>query len=532
LRKGEGIKESSKMGTRQAMEKKTGDIGVVQEGTKRHLEERHLRMIAIGGTIGTGLFIKSGSLIVNSGPLGGLVSYIIAGLSVFCVVMALGEMAALFPISGSFSSYSERFVDPALGFTAGWSYWLNWVMTLPVEVLVATDLLGFWFPQLKEDAAARAFTIGALLFVLLALNLISVKGFGETEYWLSMLKIVAIVAFICIGVVLVFTNELYTFENWKDPDMFNGNGGGSIFTSMISACFAFGGTELVGITAGEAANPRKSIPSAIKGTFWRIMIFYITSIVLIGLILSPSYLQSLTELDPLLQSPFVLVFQQANIPGADHIMNAVAFIAIFSAGNSSVYASSRTLMALTEGTFMAKTSKFGVPFAAVLFSTGFGSLVFATLAVPGQVLFELLTNTVGLFIIGTWIIVCLVHIRFRAAYAAQGYKIQDLPYVSFVGVAGDYVAIIVLSVVIILSGLPFNPFDPIAFAKNYAGVAIYPILYFGHKCWSGSWRFVPLDQIDLQTGHISELDSMYPQEEEIVPKTMGEKFKKVFNNVF
>ncbi|KAJ3301819.1 hypothetical protein HDV03_000286 [Kappamyces sp. JEL0829] len=511
--------------------KQTEIIGEINEGTKRHLQSRHLQMIAIGGTIGTGLFIKSGSLITTAGPFGALLAYLIAGISVFCVVMSLGEMAALFPVSGSFNAYSERFVDPALGFTSGWSYWFQWVLTLPVEVLVAADLLGFWIPQLKGDATLRGVVIAVLLTILLALNLISVKGYGETEYWLSILKVLAIVIFIFTGIILVFSNHYFDFSNWGKPDPFAGAGFVSVFSAMVGACFAFGGTELVGITAGEAANPRKSIPRAIKGTFWRIMVFYIISIFLIGLILSPSYLSALSALDPLLQSPFVIVFQQAKIPFADHIMNGVAFIAIFSAANSSVYASSRTLMSLCQNgqgpAFLAKTSRFGVPIAAVLLSTAVGACTFATLAVPGQVLFDFLTNLVGLYIIVTWMLVCVAHIRFRSAYIAQGYSLDDLPYKSLVGTTGDYIAIAVLAVVIVLSGLTFyNPFSGIDVVKNFVGLIIYPILYVGHKAYHKNWKLVPLHEVDFVTGHVGVFDGVYQDEEE--PTTW---YGKLFNAI-
>ena len=168
-------------------------IQVQEEGTKRHLQGRHLQMIAIGGTIGTGLFLKSGDVVRDAGPLGALASYLIAGIAVFCVVMSLGEMATLFPISGSFNAYAERFVDPSLGFTAGWTYCIQWIFTLPAEVAAATILLAYWWP----DVNPWFFTFG-ISVILLALNLFTVKAYGETEYWLSIIKVLAIVIFIIV----------------------------------------------------------------------------------------------------------------------------------------------------------------------------------------------------------------------------------------------------------------------------------------------------------------------------------------------
>ena len=167
-------------------------------GTKRHLQGRHLQMIAIGGTIGTGLFLKSGSVIIAAGPLGALIAYMIAGLAVFCVVMSLGEMATLFPISGSFNAFAERFVDPALGFNAGWTYCFGWIMTLPVEVLAGASLLGYWFPDVNQW-----YFISVMIVVLVSLNLFTVKSYGETEYWLSIVKVLAIILFIIVGFVVL-----------------------------------------------------------------------------------------------------------------------------------------------------------------------------------------------------------------------------------------------------------------------------------------------------------------------------------------
>lgn len=181
-------------------------------GTKRHLQGRHLQMIAIGGTIGTGLFLKSGSVIIEAGPLGALFAYLIAGLAVFCVVMSLGEMATLFPVSGSFNEYAERFVDSSLGFTAGWTYCIQWIVTLPIEVTAAAGLLKFWFPNVD----AWYFIIGVSA-ILLALNLFTVKAYGETEYWLSVIKILAIVVFIITGFVVIFRDSLFSFKSYHEP---------------------------------------------------------------------------------------------------------------------------------------------------------------------------------------------------------------------------------------------------------------------------------------------------------------------------
>ena len=475
------------------------EIGSSNEGTKRHLQARHIEMIAIGGTIGTGLFIKSGAMIVDSGALGTLLSYLIAGITVFCVVMSLGEMATFMPVSGSFNTYAERFVDPALGFTSGWSYWLQWVLALPVEIQAASAFLGFWWPDANQTVI-----MVVLLGIILLLNLITVKAYGETEFILSIIKVIAIVVFIIVGIKIIATSGAWKFGAWSEPDPFNGKGYISLFPGIVGACFSFAGTELVGITAGEAANPRVSVPKAINGTFWRIMVFYIASVLIIGMLLSANYLSAKQEEDALLQSPFVLIFQQGGIPYADHIMNFIGFIAVFSAANSSVYASSRTMMSLSKAgqglSLFAKTSSHGVPIWGVLISVLFGALSLLTLLVGSTELFDFLTNLGGLYVICTWIFICITHIRFRRAYLLQGYKLEDLPYVSKVGVAGDYCAIVFLVAILFLFGLPFDPFDATLFVKNYIGLLVYPLLYIGFKLYH-SKTVVPICEIDLHAGN-------------------------------
>lgn len=374
-------------------------------------------------------------------------------MTVFCVVMSLGEMATLIPISGSFNSYAARFVDPALGFTSGWTYWFQWVMSLPLELMAATSFLNYWMPNVNQY-----FLFGLLLTILLGLNLFSVKGYGETEYWLSLTKVLAIILFIVAGFVIVFRDNL-GFSSWSvgtPAGPFIDRGGPGILKAMVGACFAFGGTELVGITAGEAANPRVAVPKAINGTFYRITIFYIVSVFLIGLILPASYLKDLMNASSLAKSPFVLAFKKANIPAADHIMNFVGFIAVFSAANSSVYASSRTMMSLCQSgsgpAFLAKVSSGGVPVAAVLISSFFGGISFLGKIFGDGVIFDWLVNCIGLTIIVTWMCISISHIRFRWAYVHQGYKIQDLPYKSPIGIVGDYISLFLNTLVIFFSG--------------------------------------------------------------------------------
>jgi len=316
-----------------------------------------------------------------------------------------------------------------------------------------------------------------------------------------------------LGFFVVFKEQV-GFEAWGKPDPFGGNGAINIASVMVAACFAFAGTELVGITAGEAANPKQSVPRAINGTFWRITIFYILSITVIGLLLSPETLASIKDQDDLLKSPFVLGLKRAGIPAADHIMNFIALIAVFSAANSSVYASSRTLMALAkEGqgpAIFGQVTKNGVPLNASLVTAIFGAVSFLSSFVGNGELFDWLVNLSGSYVIVTWMMICWAHIRFRKAYVLQGYKIKDLPYVSIIGTVGDYCGLVLLTFIIVLSGtadiiFAGAEFDTATFLYDYVGLIFFPIVYYTYKFRYGS-KTVPLEEMDLITGNIHSIE--------------------------
>ncbi|KAJ3267514.1 hypothetical protein HDV01_004872, partial [Terramyces sp. JEL0728] len=213
------------------------------EGIHRGLQSRHLTMIAIAGTIGTGLFLKSGDVISHAGALGALLAYVLAGISVFCVVMSLGEMATMIPVSGSFSEYAGRFIDPAAGFAFGWMYWFQWLLTFPVEIQAAAGFVGHWSDFIKQNPW---YMFVVLTLLLTFINLVAVTGFGEAEYWMSFIKIITIVVFIFVAIGILITNRKYGFQTYTagGSKPFE-NGGWGILGAMVSASFAFGGTELV-----------------------------------------------------------------------------------------------------------------------------------------------------------------------------------------------------------------------------------------------------------------------------------------------
>ncbi|KAI8825597.1 amino acid permease-domain-containing protein [Fimicolochytrium jonesii] len=428
-----------------------------RKGVQRGLEARHIQMIAIGGTIGTGLFVGSGATIAIAGPVGALVAFLIVGTMVFFTTSSLGEMATLFPVSGSFVTYAGRFVDPAYSFTLGWNYWAQWAVSLPSELSALGIIVSFWTPNVPTWIWSAS-----ILTVLVAVNLVSVKSFGEAEYWLAAVKVVAVIAFIFVGVAVdlgwLGSNPAVGLEYWSIPGAPFKNGVLGVFNVFVIAFFSFGGTELIGITAGEAKNPRKNVPKAINQTFWRILIFYILSILTIGLLIrndDPTLLDSSTPSDISI-APFTRVFQSAGLNSAAHAMNAVIFTAVLSAGNTAIYAASRTLMTMArEGrapAWLGVVNARGVPVASLAVTTAVGCLCFLGTVFGDGTLFTTLLHLTGLSSILTWLSITLIHLRFRAAWTAQNRSLDDLPYRAPFFPYGQYLSLALGAAVIVGMG--------------------------------------------------------------------------------
>jgi len=492
------------------------DAPTEDHNLKRKLKGRHLQMIAIGGTIGTGLLLKSGQAIATAGPLGALLCFSIVGLQVFGVVTGLGEMCTLLPVGGAFSQIPARFASEALGFASGWNYWVNWALTLPAELSAVASLMAFW---VSPEVVAPWIWSFIFLVPLAGVNLIGVKGFGETEYVLSLMKVIAIVVFIIVGLFVWFGiqgNGALGFKNW-DPAIVGDTGllrFANVGTALVTAFFSYGGTELVGITAGEANNPRKSVPRAITGTFWRILLFYIGAIFLVGVILPPDsdYLLA----DSVLLSPFVYVYEVVGIPGAADIMNAVIVVAASSAGNSSIYACSRTLLGLAEEgnapKFLAKVDTRGVPMTSLLITLGFGCVAFIGGYFSGSAaVFNLLSSFISVNTLVAWMAINFTHLRFRRGYLSQGRKLEDLPYVAPFFPYSDYISILVgcICLVFLLFGAFYEvtDYDLDWWTNNawiYAGVPMLIGLYLAHGFLKDTFKLVPYEDMDFETNRLVE----------------------------
>ena len=466
-------------------------------------------MIAIGGCIGTGLFMASGEAIHSAGPGGALLAYAAIGLMVYFLMTSLGEMATYLPVAGSFSTYATRFVDPSLGFALGWNYWFNWVITVAVDISIAALVISYWEPL--QFLPAWGWSL-LFLSLIVGLNMLSVRVYGESEFWFALIKVVTVVVFLAVGLLTILGilgGQYVGFQNFTVGDApFLGEGFTSQFLTALGvfliAGFSFQGTELIGVAAGESEDPQKNIPKAIKQVFWRILIFYILAILVIGLLIpytSPQLLGA--NLDEVAKSPFTLVFEKAGWAFAAALMNAVILTSILSAGNSGMYASTRMLYAMAKDgmayPMFAKTNGDGNPLLALALTTLVVVLIFAIELTNDQA-YQYIIAASGLTGFIAWLGIALSHYRFRRAYVLQGKNVDDLVYKAKWFPIGPILALILCVLVIIGQDtelLLHGKVNWSAMAITYMGLPIFIAFYIYHKCRYKT-RLIPLKDVDLR----------------------------------
>ncbi|KAJ3193361.1 hypothetical protein HK101_004950 [Irineochytrium annulatum] len=468
---------------------------------RRGLKARHLVMMSVGGTIGTGLFVASGATIAQAGPVGALVAYAVVGCMVFFVLTSLGEMSTLLPVSGSFHDFAGRFVDPALAWT------------LASELSASGIIMSFWTPSVPPWIWSLIILLGLVI-----VNTRGVRRFGEVEYWLSLVKVLAVVLFVAVGAVIVFIGfppeepgmprEPVGFKNWFIEGAPIKDGLHGVISVVAIAFFGFGGTELVGVSAGEVEDPQKNVPRAINQTFWRILLFYVASIGVIGLLIpndDPSLPLAAINSDIRI-APFTLVLVRCGLASASHIMNFVILTAVVSASNSAMYAASRTLVSMANDgrapACLRLTDAQGVPWRAVGVTIGMGSLAFLGIIWGEGVTFEWLLTLTGTSGLLTWMSICVTHIRFRMAFKAQGRSVEDLPYHAPFFPYGDYVAL-GIGLLIILGqcwvAVNVRPIDFRSLASIFLGIPLFFSLYIWYRFVKNT-SFVALKDCDFGTG--------------------------------
>lgn len=477
-----------------------------ENGLKRGLKARHMNMIAIGGAIGTGLFVALGGSLSEAGPGGALLAYGVIGIMVYFLMTSLGEMSTYMPVSGAFETYATKFVDPALGFALGWNYWYNWAITVAAELAAGAIVVKFWLPDTSAIMWSALF-----LAILFLLNFFSARMYGESEFWFAGIKVVTIIIFLIIGLLMIvgiIGGHATGFQNWTIDDAPFAGGFMAIINIFMIAGFSFQGTELVGVAAGETEDPEKNVPKAIKTVFWRILIFYIGAIIIVSFILpynDPSLLQSGVE--NIAVSPFTLIFERAGVAAAASIMNAVILTSVLSCGNSGMYASTRMLYALAvEGKapkIFKRVNKRGVPVPALVLTTIIGALCFLTSLAGSGTVYLWLVNASGLAGFIAWLGISISHYRFRKAFIAQGHSLDELKFKAKWYPFGPILATVLCAIVIIGQGMfafSGDTVDWLGILVAYIGIPLFLILYLGFKIVKKT-KIVDPKEADLSKGY-------------------------------
>lgn len=492
---------------------------------KRNLQARHISMIALGGTIGTGLFISTKNSLLT-GPGLALIAYLFITTLAYSVTQSLGEMATHIPISGSFTQFSARFCSPALGVANGWNYWFSWAITFALEVSVVGQIIEFWTVAVPLAAWITIF------FVLVTIgNLFPVRFYGEVEFWISGIKIIAVMGWIIYALCMVCgagQQGPVGFRYWRNPGAW-GDGSGpwdgttsniatgrflAWLSSLISALFTFSGVELIGVSVGESANPRKTVPSAIKKVIWRIIIFYILSVFFMGLLVPYNDPALNSTKSVASSSPFIIAIQNSGTKYLASIFNGVILVSVISAANSNVYSGSRVLYGLAEAgaapKIFLKATKSGIPWVSVLFTAVFGSLGYLVLSEGGNTAFNWLLNITAVSGLIAWVNISFSHLRFMGALKYNNMTRDDLPFKAVWMPYQAYYSFVLGFMLVFVQGFTcFYGITASSFFTAYISVLLFFFTWigahfyfngFGKKAFTARAWLTPLNEIDIISG--------------------------------
>ncbi|KAF9513623.1 hypothetical protein BS47DRAFT_1393189 [Hydnum rufescens UP504] len=481
---------------------------------------------SIGGAIGTGLFLGTGNALKTGGPVGLLLGYTIVGTICYAMMLCLGEMVSYLPVPGGHIKLAERFVNPAFSFTLGWNYWYNWIITLPTELSASAVLIDYWEHRKISDAA----WISVCLVVVIFINMLGAGAYGEAEFFFVCFKVITIVGLLILGVVLDLgggpNHDRIGFRYWKHPGpfvQFNGIGGAKgrflgWWSVMSQAAFSYIGTEIVGMAAGEAKNPRQNLPKAIKRIYIRILLFYIGGAWTIAWL-------HLGLTSDAASSPFVIAISHAGIKGLPSVINAAIVTSSWSSASSCLYTSSRALYGLAISgnapKFFAHTSKFGLPYVAVTFCALFCSLAYMGVRSGPLKVFGWFSNMTAIAGLMTWFGIAFTYVRFYAGMKAQGYDRSKLPFSSPLQPYAAWYVIISTVVICFFSGFKVflkGGWDQADFVTTYLPFILFPIFYFGARYFLHKTPMVDAAVMNFLTGTAQDSDDESP------PRNVLEKF--------
>lgn len=479
---------------------------------KRSLKSRHLIMIAIGGSIGTGLFIGSGQALATGGPLAVILGWAIAGTQIVGTIHGLGEITVRFPVVGAFANYSTRFLDPSLSFIISTIYVIQWFFVLPLEIIASAITIQYWNSSIDPVVWVAIF-----YGVIVSINLFGARGFGEAEFIFSTIKAITICGFIILSLVLIGgggpDHEYIGAKYWHNPGAL-AHGFRGFLSVLVVASYSLGGTEMTCLASGET-DP-KELPGAIKQVFWRILFFFLISLTLVGFLVpynNPNLLGG-SSVD---NSPFVIAIKLHHIKVLPSIVNAVILISILSVGNSCIFASSRTLCSMAHQglipRFFGYIDRAGRPLAGIITNSLFGLLAFLVKSSSVTEVFDWLMAVAGLATCIVWLSINVSHVRFRLAMKAQKRSLGELEFVSAVGIYGSIYSGLINALILVaqfyIALWPINGWKDSSdrakkFFQSYLCALILVFLFVTHKCYfrytTGRWwEWKSLEDIDLDT---------------------------------
>ncbi|GAM38695.1 amino acid transporter [Talaromyces pinophilus] len=493
-----------------------GDIGYIRYGfgeihaLKQGLHQRHIQMIALAGTIGTGVFLNSGQALAMAGPLGAFLAYSIVGLGVSSVVLTMGEMGALVPLSGGLVRYAEYFFDPAMSFANGWNQVYLYSVSLPAEIIAASVLVEFWV------TINNAIWITVFSVLVLITALVFVRIYGELEFAFSILKIMLVIGLNIMALVITCgggpDGESIGFRYWREPGPFvqylgiKGSLGRFLgfWTSLQNAVFSYSGIQNITIPAAETRSPRQSIPRATRRLLYRILLFYVLSIFMIGLVV-PSTDPTLLQLTGTAsQSPFIIAARRARIKTAPSVINAIILTSAWSAGNTNMIFGSRILYGMAvhghAPAVFKRLNRFSVPYMAISCIGSFLCLGYMSLSHPATVVFQWLRDIVAVATLVDWLIVCIVYLRFYYGCKKQGVdRHNELPWAAPYQPYFTWASLILFTLMLVTGGYStfiHGHWDTETFVASYINIPIVLGLYFSYKFWKKT-RIIALETIPL-----------------------------------
>ncbi|KAJ6083991.1 amino acid permease [Penicillium sp. IBT 16267x] len=506
-----------------------GDAGAPElaevKELRKGLQQRHIQMIALAGTIGTGLFLGSGRALANAGPAGIFMGYLFMGFLISGVTLSIGELSALVPLSGGVIRPASYFVDPAFSFAQGWNVTYQYLISIPAEISAAAVIIQFWV------TVNNAIWVTVFSAVLFASNLFLVRIYGEIEFTLAILKVCLIVGMNIMGLVITAgggpDHTSIGFKYWRDPGPFVQYLGVpgplgrfmGFWTVFANAAYAYSSVETISMAAAETHAPQRNIPKAAKRVFVRVMLLYVISVFMITLLVPSDDPMLLRSSGTAAQSPFLIAATRAGVSVVPHIINAIVLTSAWSSGNSTLLSGSRILYGLArEGQapkFLARTNRWGVPYMGVLAIGVWMALGYMSLSATAATVFTWLQDMVACAQIMSWLVICTTYLRFYYAMKKQGISRSRLPWKAPLQPYAAWVTLVSLTIILLTGGYTtfiHGHWSIETFISSYLDIAIFATFYFSYKMWYRT-KLISLDECPvLRFVEIAENNPDPPEE--------------------